>query len=362
MSVILFVIILVALIVGHEFGHFSVAKWVRMKVLEFGLGFPPKLWGKKIGDTEYSVNAIPFGGFVKIYGEDATEVTTNEAFGKHPKAAQAAVLFAGPFMNVVLGFIAFFIAYSVGVPAVVDGSHPDARITNPRVVITELLPGSPAAKAGLKVGDQVLSLAHGSLVSPVVDSEDVLNSIKNDHSPLTITIKRGGAEQALSMTPVTGIITEFPDRYAVGIASMKLGTMSLSVPSAFVEAATQTWQGLYGVAAGLVTMVAGLFTLSGSLADVSGPVGIAQLVGDASIFGLGQVLVLTAIISLNLAVLNLLPFPALDGGRLAMLLYESVRGKAIHQNTAAIVNTVGFAILVILMLVVTYHDIAKLFG
>src|SRR3989344_3379654 len=118
MSVIIFILILLVLIVGHELGHFSLAKLVGMRVDEFGVGFPPKLWAKKLGETLYSINLIPFGGFVRIFGEDESEQREPRAFARAPKPAQAAVLAAGPLMNVVLGFLAFMLAYIVGVPAI----------------------------------------------------------------------------------------------------------------------------------------------------------------------------------------------------------------------------------------------------
>jgi regulator of sigma E protease len=358
MSVILFIVILLVLVVGHEFGHFSVAKWVGMKVHEFGVGFPPKLWSKTIGETEYSVNALPFGGFVKIHGEDDPELTEDQAFAMHSKLAQAGVLFAGPGMNIVLGFMAFWIAFSIGVPAAVDETH--GTLKNARVVVSELLPGSPIAKSGIKVGDTLLTLTQDNVTKTIQDPKDISAALATNHNRLAITAKRGDAVTVYILEPVAGIIKAEPDRYAIGLGSLLVGTTDYGIGGAFVKALGATWNGLVGIVVGMATLIASAFTLSGSLADLSGPVGIAGLVGDAAVFGVGQVLALAAVISLNLAVLNLLPFPALDGGRLAMLAYEVVRGKRIRQQTAAIINTVGFVALILLMLVVTWHDIAKL--
>lgn len=352
MSILLFVLILLVLIIGHELGHFVLAKWSKMHVPEFGIGFPPKVWGIKWGGTEYTINALPFGGFVKIVGEDSEDQSDPNSFGKKSKWAQAATLFAGPLMNIVLGFVAFFLAFSIGVPTVLDDG---AVASDSRVLVVEVLPQSPAADAGFLTGDQVVSIGG----APVTRSEDIPGAIAGAE-PLAVSILRSGAEVQLTVAPRTGLIESDPGRYGIGIASVAVGTKHLGFVDAVAEAATQTVLGLVSVAVGLVTLIGNALTLSASLADVSGPVGIATLVGDAAVFGAGQVLLLAAVISLNLAVLNLLPFPALDGGRLAMLAYEVVRGKRIRQTTTHIINAVGFLILLALMLVVTGNDILRL--
>jgi len=360
MTVVLFVLILLALIVGHEAGHFVIAKWVGMKVLEFGVGFPPKLWGTKIGDTEYTVNLVPFGGFVRIFGEDESEKFEEHAFARHHKGAQAAVLVAGPCANVLLAFLAFWVAFMVGVPAAIQEGADAATLRDARVVIADTLPSAPAAIAGIVAGDVVVSIAHDSVVLPVTRPEDIANVLRDYHGPLSVTYTHRNERKTALVTPVTGIIPDFPDRYGIGIASVLVGTKVLDPLAALVSGFTATWQGLGSIAVGLVTLVGSALTFSASLSDISGPVGIASLVGDAASFGAGQVLLLTAVISLNLAILNLLPFPALDGGRIAMLIVETLRGKEIKTSTTQLVNTAGFALLILIMLVVTYHDIAKL--
>lgn len=360
MSVILFLIILLVLIIGHELGHFLVAKRVGMKVLEFGVGFPPKLWGKKFGETEYTVNAVPFGGFVRIFGENEEEMGQEQAFNRHSKRSQAAVLFAGPFANIVLAFLAFWIAFAVGVPAVITDSTDAANLQGARVVIASVLPGSPAEEAGIARGAEVVAIRVGEVTTPVEKPEDIAAVVSVSQGAISIVLQEGTEQREVAVTPQAGLITEEPERLGVGVASVLVGTKVLSPLAALSEAFTQTVTGLWAVAVGLATLIGNALTFSASLADVSGPVGIASLVGEAATFGAGQVLILAAIISLNLAVLNLLPFPALDGGRLAMLGYEAVRGIAIRQKTVAVINTVGFVLLIALMLVVTYNDIVKL--
>ncbi len=358
MSVVLFIVILVVLIVGHEFGHFSVAKWVGMRVDEFGVGFPPKLWAKKIGETLYSINLIPFGGFVRIFGEDESERGDPRAFARAPKVSQAAVLAAGPFMNVVLGFFAFFIAYMVGVPTIIEATDDLTHVSEHHVIIAEVVSKSPAALAGIEVGDRIVSIDGEAVLTPV----DIPRIVAMQGGEREVVLMRAGEELTVSAAPIPGIIPEDPDRFGFGIATLLVGFKSLPFSEALPQALIDTGQGLVSVVEGLVGLIVGAFTLSSSLQDVSGPVGIASIVGEAAMFGVGQVLLIAGIISLNLAVINLFPFPALDGGRLLMLGIEVVRGKAIRTATTQMINLAGFVILITLMLVVTYNDIVKLVG
>jgi regulator of sigma E protease len=358
MSIILFIIILVTLIVGHEFGHLLAAKRAGMKVPEFGIGFPPKLWGVKIGSTEYTINALPFGGFVRIVGEDGVTDDPN-AFGKKSVWAQALTLFAGPFANIVLGFIAFWIAFMVGMPTALEDAEA-LQMTNTRVVVSELLPGSPAAESGLAVGDTVVSLEVGSVTTIIRSPKDIVTALGDGSEDVTVHAQRGATEHDYIVTPKAGIITDAPERKALGVGSLIVGTVQYGFFESIFKAGAATVNGLVGIVLGFGVLIAGLFTASTSIATLSGPVGIASLVGDAAYFGAGQVLSLTAIISLNLAVLNLLPFPALDGGRLALLATETVRGRPVKKETSEAINTVGFLLLITLMLVVTWQDITKL--
>ena len=160
MGIITFIVVLVALIIVHEFGHFVVAKWSKMRVDEFGLGYPPKLWGKKIGETEYTLNALPFGGFVKIHGEDGGS-DAKRAFTSRPRILQALVLLAGVAMNVLLAFVLLFVVLSSGAPRALA---PDqvASASDVELVVTYAVPGTPAADAGIKSGDVILEAVYGN--------------------------------------------------------------------------------------------------------------------------------------------------------------------------------------------------------
>ncbi|MEK7530918.1 MAG: M50 family metallopeptidase [Patescibacteria group bacterium] len=357
MSIIIFVIILLVLIVGHEFGHLLVAKWARMDVPEFGVGFPPKLWGRKIGSTEYTINALPFGGFVRIIGENAEDETNPRAFMHKPKYAQAAVMAAGPFANMVLAFVAFFIAYSVGVTAVQDETHP---VQNPFVMVSDVLKDSPAEHAGVLTGDTLVSLERDDTIVQISNAADIPTFVQAAEGEITLHLSRSGESVAVTLTPAVGLIPENPTAPAIGIGSATVGTLQLGFFDALYASLIKTTYGISDITVGLGTLLWGAVTGSASLKDISGPVGIATLVGEAATFGAGQVFLLAAILSLNLAVINLFPFPALDGGRLLMLAYETIVRRRVPPYAANVINTVGFFALIALMLAVTASDIVKL--
>ena len=358
MSIIIFIVILLVLIVGHEFGHLLVAKWAKMEVPEFGIGFPPKLWGKKIGSTEYTINALPFGGFVRIIGENAENVDNPHSFVRKPKYAQAAVMAAGPFANVVLAFVAFYIAYTVGVTAVQDDAHP---VTNPFVMVSDVMAQSPGDQAGILAGDRVVRLERGEAMLTVTDAADIATFVQSGVGEISVTLLRDAETVTVTVLPAVGLIPENPSASAIGIASATVGTLKLGFFDALYTASEKTLYGIRDITIGLGMLLWGAIQGSASLDDISGPVGIATLVGEAATFGMGQVFLLAAILSLNLAVINLFPFPALDGGRLLMLLYEVLARRPVPSYAAGLINTVGFFALIALMLVVTVSDISKLF-
>ncbi len=363
MSIIIFVVILVVLIVGHEFGHFIVAKLSKMKVLEFGLGFPPKLWSRWYGGTEYSLNAIPFGGFVRIFGEDSKEsLNDHEAFHNRPVLHQAAVIFSGPFANFVLAYIFTVAALTMGVPAVIGDENVAGDVANARVVVADVVPGSPAALAGLSRGDYIVSVSSGDLVTLVANPEDLVGAIASAEEEVSVRVQRGGQEVSFVMAPLSGIVADDPDRMAIGVASALIGTVSYPPSQAIVRGFTHTVDGVKNVFFGLLSLIGGALTFSADLTDIAGPVGIASLVGEAAVFGAGSLFSLIALVSINLGIINLLPFPALDGGRLAMLGVETVARRKIPHRVSNAINYAGFVLLIGLMVAVTVNDIANLIG
>jgi regulator of sigma E protease len=348
MSIVLFVLVLLVLVVGHEFGHFVLAKLVKMKVLEFGIGFPPKIWGRKIGETEYTINWLPFGGFVKIFGESEKE-TGPDAMSSRAKFSQALVIAAGPLSNVVIGFLIFSLAFMIGVPALAG----DGPVRDVHLVVGEVLAGSPAEKAGIKVGDRILSFN---------TPEAITDAVAHTSGSMSVLIYQDRQEKELSLTPVTGLVASEPERKVIGVATELIGTKQYGFFGALAAAAIATIQNLRYIVVSLAGLVAAALTLSADLSGIAGPVGIATLTGSAAAFGLGSLLTFAAMLSLNLAIVNLLPFPALDGGRLLFIAIEAVVRRKIPHSFATRTNAAGFALLILLMLVVTFHDIARLVG
>jgi len=363
MSIILFIIILAALVFVHELGHFVVAKLFKIRVDEFGLGFPPRLWGKKYGETTYTLNVIPFGGFVKIFGENPDDASINgpdaaRSFVHKNKLAQIAVLVAGVAFNFIFAWILISIGFMSGMPVSVSqfNTYP---LENQRVMITAVSPDSPAFQAGIKVGDAITDVSVGAL-RPVELTTDSVRTFIAAHGgeSVAIVINRGTVEETKKVTPITGVVA---NKAAIGVGLDTVGSADLPFVAAFKEGAILTWRLTVAVAEGLVTFLQHLFTGAGTFSEVTGPIGIAGMVGDAQTLGLVYLLSFTALISINLGVINLIPFPALDGGRVLFVLIEAVTRRRIKPAITNTVNTVGFALLLLLMVAVTYKDIVNLF-
>lgn len=369
MSVILFIIILLVLVLVHEFGHFITAKKLGMRVDEFGFGFPPravKLFKK--GETLYSLNWLPLGGFVKIFGENPDEESVDgpdkaRSFVNKPKWAQAIVLVAGIVMNILLAWVLISFGFASGMPVSSSSAPKNSVIHDSTLVVIEVAPKSPAQMAGLMPGDKILGVvdttSHDSkdmLLTPGVQVFQDYIKTKNDKL-LDIQVLRKDTFQNISVTPKTSDGAKVP---TIGISMDMIGTVRLSLPRALWEGAKMTVYMLKSTAVGLAKLVSTAIIGKADLSAVSGPVGIAGIVGDAYKFGIGYLFSFAALISINLAIINLIPFPALDGGRLLFLLIEKIKGSRIKPAIANTINAVGFFLLIGLMLVVTYHDILKL--
>lgn len=367
MSVVLFFIILVVLIVVHEFGHFIVAKLSGIRVDEFGIGFPPRAVRMfKKGETEYTLNWLPFGGFVKIFGENPDEESTNgpdsaRSFVHKPKLVQAAVLIAGVGFNILLAWFLFVVIFSVGTATSIAPGDDTTYISGGELRVLSILPNSPAEMAGIEVGDTILSLSTGSnsLESPTPDS---MSAFVASHSgeEITLALMRNGERITDTIIPVPGLIAENPDQPAVGVSMSLVGTLQLPIHLAIKEATLMTGDFLKEITIALFTFFASAFTLTADISQITGPVGIVGLVGDAASFGFVSLLMFTAFISLNLAIINLLPIPALDGGRLLFVVIEAIKGSPINPRIANTFNSLGFAFLILLMIAVTYSDVLKL--
>lgn len=365
MTIIIFILVLIALIVVHEFGHFLVAKWSGMRVDEFGLGYPPKAWGKKIGETEYTLNWLPFGGFVKIFGEDPEpgQEAAPRSFGSKPRILQALVLVAGIAMNLFFAYLLITATLFMGTERALTDEEA-LRAPDARLAVANVLPDSPAARAGLIPGDIIVATesADGAYAGPVPSAFTALVNDSEPGTPLTLTVGNREAVREVTLTPETNVIAAAPERLALGVGLTSVGTVAMPGYQAPVDGAVITWELTKQTAIALVAFFGSIFTLSADLAQVSGPVGIAGAVGDASASGLASLMTITALISINLALINLLPIPALDGGRLLFVIIESIIRRPIPPAFANAVNGIGFLLLILLMLVVTASDIFKIVG
>lgn len=368
LTILVFLLILSILVLVHEAGHFFVAKFFKIKVEEFGFGLPPRAFGKKFGETIYSINWLPIGGFVKLYGEDeagggriqvsdrsssAKEQATktkdpniDRAFFSKPAWQRALVVFAGVFMNFVLAVVIISFLFSVvGVPVPKD-----------EVLISAIVKGAPAQVAGLKVGD-IIQEING--VKITASSQLVEIAKINAGKKLTLKIKNQKSEiKNLEVTPRI----DYPKGEGpMGVAvsqdfSIKKYPWYQAPIVGVKEALNQTW-----------LIISGLFMLVLQLAkgsvpsDVAGPVGIAQLTGRVVQIGPYAVLSLISLLSLNLAIINILPIPALDGGRLFFILFEAVTRKKVNPKFEGYAHTIGMVILLGLIALITIHDLFRLF-
>lgn len=357
LTFLIFLAVIAVLVLSHEFGHFIFAKVRGVRVDEFGFGFPPRLFGMKFGETLYSINLLPFGGFVRIYGEDeAGGESDPRNFASRSFSEKFWIIFAGVLMNMLLAYVLFTSGHILGLPSVVDESN-QAYAHDMAVRIIEVVPGSPAENAGLLPGDAILRMQFAAETLQIQEREQVQDFIKaHAGEQIMLTVEREGEELTMAATPRKN---PTPEQGALGIAMLKTGVIKSPIWQAPWEGLKTTYYATKNVAAGLVlffgNLVRGVF-----MEEVSGPVGIAQAAGQAGRLGFIYLLHLTAIMSVNLAILNLLPIPALDGGRIFFLIIEKIRGIPISIRVTQMVHAIGFAVLILLMLIITYKDILKL--
>ena len=364
MTILLFFIILGSLVFVHELGHFLVAKWSGIRVDEFALGFPPKIIGKKMGETVYNLNLVPFGGYVKIFGDDAdvmsdmavSESDKARSFIAKPRYIQALVLVSGVFGNIVFAWLLLSAGFISGIPSAIDGRYA-ADVTGARLTITTVLPGSPAEKAGLHSGDAITSIDEGGKRFADSDADQAGDFIAGSKGELLVSYIRGEESGQALVEPVAGIVEGKP---AIGVGLDTVGVVRFGFFRSFYEGALMTADLFREVATGLLGFLKQAILGQASLSAVTGPVGIAGMVGEARILGIVYLLSFTAFISINLAVINLLPIPALDGGRLLFLAIEGIIRRPISVKFTRVVNTTGFVLLILFMLFITYRDIAKL--
>lgn len=365
MSILIFFIILLVLVLVHEFGHFFSAKKFGIRVDEFGFGFPPKLFGVKYGETEYTFNLLPIGGFVKIFGENPNEENTSgldkeRSMVNKPKWQQAIVLFAGVSANFLLAWFLFSFGFMSGLPTSVGSEVKGYELKDINLVVVSVIPESPAEKVGLKSGDKIVFIKSGKESTSYVSPETIKSFVvASPNKELEIGYVRGKNNEIknIKITPVASSVDSQPQ---IGISMDQIGIAKLPFFTALWEGMKLTLNITKSTTVGLYALFRDGIQGNGSLSSVTGPVGMVGIVGDAYEFGFVYLFSFAALISINLAIINLVPFPALDGGRLFFLLIEKIKGSRINPKVANVANMVGFGILILLMLVVTYHDVARL--
>lgn len=371
MSILIFILILAVLIVVHEYGHFIVAKKWGVRVDEFGLGYPPraKVLFKRKG-TLFTLNWIPFGGFVKIFGEDPNDPPAKQgeageslygenrgvALTSKSRFAQATVMFAGPLFNFIFAWLIVLVILFLGLPSAVDSKN-EKYVSGVKTVITDIVKDSPAESVEILIGDAVLEAEFDGVTYANLQEIDFSNFNKSD-KVINLTVDRDGEtlEKAISVGDYT--VNEKP---GIGVALQTVGIYKPPFFKAVIESFRVTGEMIYQITFGLGSLVIDAFRGQADVSNITGPVGIVSLVGDASSLGVVYLLMFIALISVNLGVINLIPFPALDGGRIFFLVIEKIKGSPISPKVANTLNSVGFLILITLMLFITFRDIVKLF-
>lgn len=360
-TVLIFLIVIVILVVAHELGHFFVAKSFGVRVDEFGVGYPPR--AKKLfrwKGTLFTLNWLPFGGFVKIFGEELEGQDTTDSFAHKILWKRILVIAAGILANVFFAMVLYVISFSVGFLGSVN-DFPNASVITPsQVLVTSVVKDSPAQSAGLQEGDAIVVLSSGTDTTEPKQAADVSTFVKKHPTePLTIYISRKGVLKTLSATPHVSA----SGTAGIGISIVEAAKLKFSFPRAVGMGVTYTVQQFGAIVSSLCTLIGGAFTGNNELlTQVSGPVGIAKFAGNAYALGFGSFMAFMALISVNLAVINLLPFPTLDGGRIILELFSKNGTSRIPQRVVSLINQIGFLILILLMLFVTYRDIAQLFA
>lgn len=359
-TLILFLLVLTALVFVHELGHFLAARFFGIRVDEFAIGFPPRIFSKKYKNTEYSINALPIGGYVKIYGENPEDAMSQDNMLSKPKWQQLVVLVAGVTFNVIFAWLLLSLTLMIGTKTSTDG-FPTKYVTQQAILVTSVAPKSPADLAGLKQGDQIVNIASikNVLATTSLTIANVQKMTTEDGGSLTLTYKPSKSEELKSVRvePTSGIVE---NKRAIGIGMSEVGKVETGFFSAFWYGAKQVFFLVLNIIIGLYGFFKDIFIGHPDFSEVAGPVGIANIVGEASRVGFASLLTITAVISANLAVINLLPFPALDGGRIIVTTIEAVRRKSLSPKIINYINVAGFFLLITLMIVVTFKDILKL--
>lgn len=420
-TIIIFIIILSLLVFAHELGHFWTARRFGVKAEEFGFGFPPRIFGlrkvegkklEKVGEVEqkevvvsdlqvdgtevvsaketdtiteidravafkkwrviwgggepkpvregkggtiYSINWLPLGGFVKIKGEQGENRDEPDSFSFQKIWKRIVIVSAGVTMNLALAAVLISIGFMLGLPQVVEDLPSGARVEDRNIQVMQVLENSPAEKSGLQMGDIILGINGERFITYEELQAFVAGQVGNE---LIYEIKRGVNILEFHATPEVLAETK---KGGIGIAVAEMGIVSFPWYQAIWEGIKTTLYLTWFIIVAILGLIKSLIVGQGVSADIAGPVGIAVLTGQVAQLGFIYILQFAAILSINLAIINFLPFPALDGGRIIFLFIEKICGRAVPEKVEAMVHNIGFALLMVLIVLVTYRDVLKLF-
>ena len=397
MTIFLTIILFSVLVLAHEAGHFFIAKRAGIRVQEFGFGYPPRIFGvyrdktnnklkvvwgslkkrERVTDKEdkrsessqkdiepestiYSLNLIPFGGFVRLLGENRGEEGSRkkDSFSSQGAIKRSAVILGGVSANIIFAMLLLMIMFSLGAPVAVEKGQ-KISLRDEKVTVMQISPHSPAEAMGLQIGDEILSAEHQNeeiKIKKIGQLQRFINAHKGEK--IILNIKRG--KEALRKE---GIPRPNPPKNqgALGIALARVGIVSYPWYQAIWKGFAYTFKVLWMIIVAFYLILRNLLVHGKMIGTVAGPVGIFRITSEMANLGWSYFLHFAALISLNLAVLNAFPFPALDGGRFLFILIEKVKGSPINAKVENTVNGIGFALLILLMIVVTVRDVIKLF-
>jgi len=354
-NILIFIFILALLVLSHELGHFIAARRAGMKVEEFGFGLPPRIFGKKIGDTLYSLNALPIGGFVKILGEEGQEANNPQSFAAKPPYQRAIVLCVGVLMNFLLAAILYIIGFNVGIPAQYSEELKN-NLKDVKLQIIAITPNSPAKLAGLKELD-VIKEVDGQNFDQVKDIREYF--ISRGGNEVNITIERAGKPLNIKVIPLKEVSE---NQGPTGMYIEKIGLISYPFIQSIYYGIKETFLATGRIIDGFILIIKNLIT-TGQVppgAEIGGPIKIASLTFTISNLGFGYLISFIAMLSLTLFIINILPIPALDGGRLLFVIIEAIKGSPLNPELEKKIHAFGFIVLLILIILLTIRDILKL--
>lgn len=383
LTIIVFIAVLSLLVFVHEFGHYYSARKLGVKAEEFGFGFPPRIFGfyrdqnkrwrflrgnksleklKKEGDlapsdTVYSINWIFAGGFVKIKGQDGDSKSESDSFASKSAWKKAIILAAGVIMNVVLAWFLLGVGYLIGLPEDLDMAGKRAKITDAQVMVIGVYKDSPASQAEIEPGE-IIKKVNNQAIETIDDLQVLIDTQVDKETTLLLSKHLDDEVREVVIVPE---FNEEIGRGVIGVEIFNTATISYPFFDAFWQGAKNTGLYLKLIVLAFYNLFADLIAGESVEGQVGGPVAIAKYTGQMARFGIAYLLQFIALLSLNLAIINILPIPALDGGRLLFLLVEKIKGKPVREDIEGVLHTIFFFMLIALIIFVTYKDIANLF-